>query len=200
MAITNGYATLAEVKSALQITDSYDDTKLEMAVESASRLIDGHAQRVFYNAGSATRYYVAADAWTVDIDDLQSLTSLETSDNADNVFDTTWTATDYQLEPLNGYSSGLSTPYTRIRAKGDYYFPSANGEALVKLTGVFGWASIPTGIRQAAIIQASRIFKRLDSPLGVAGFGDLGVVRVSSRLDPDVAQLVEPYRLMRYLA
>lgn len=200
MAITNGYATLAEVKSALQITDSYDDTKLEMAVEAASRLIDGHAQRVFYNAGTATRYYVAADAWTVDIDDLQSLTTLQTSDNADNVFDTTWTSTDYQLEPLNGYSSGLATPYTRIRAVGDYYFPSAQGEALVKLTGVFGWASIPTGIRQAAIIQASRIFKRLDSPLGVAGFGDLGVVRVSSRLDPDVAQLVEPYRLMRYLA
>jgi hypothetical protein len=200
MAITNGYATLAEVKSALQITDSFDDTKLEMAVESASRLIDGHAQRVFYSVGSATRYYVANDAWTVDIDDLQSLTTLQTSDNADNVFDTTWTATDYQLEPLNGYSSGLTTPYTRIRAKGDYYFPSAEGEALVKLVGVFGWPSIPTGIRQAAIIQASRIFKRLDSPLGVAGFGDLGVVRVSSRLDPDVAQLVEPYRLMRYLA
>lgn len=48
MAITNGYATLAEVKSALRITDSVDDTLLEMAVESASRLIDGYAGRFFY--------------------------------------------------------------------------------------------------------------------------------------------------------
>jgi hypothetical protein len=38
-----------------------------------------------------------------------------------------------------------------------------------------------------------RIFKRLDSPLGVAGFGDFGAMRVSKGLDPDVAQLVAPY-------
>lgn len=200
MAITNGYATLAEVKSALQISDSYDDTKLEVAIESASRLIDGHAQRVFYNAGTATRYYVANDTWTVNVDDLQSLTTLQTSTAANNVFDTTWSSTDYQLEPLNGYNSGLTTPYTRIRAVGNYGFPLNGGEALVKVIGVFGWSAVPTTIKQATIIQSSRIFKRLDSPLGVAGFGDLGVVRVSSRLDPDVAQLVEPYRLMRYLA
>jgi hypothetical protein len=200
MAITNGYATLAEVKSALQITDSYDDAKLELAIESASRLIDGHAQRVFYNAGTATRYYVADSSWTVPIDDLQSVTTLTTSTAANGVYDVTWSSGDYQLEPLNGYSGGLTTPYTRIRAVGDYSFPMSGGETTVKLIGVFGWAAVPTTIKQAAIIQASRIFKRLDSPLGVAGFGDLGVVRVSSRLDPDVAQLVEPYRLMRYLA
>jgi hypothetical protein len=51
-------------------------------------------------------------------------------------------------------------------------------------------------VTQAAIIQASRIFKRLDSPLGVAGFGDMGAIRVGRGLDPDVAQLVEPYRKM----
>jgi hypothetical protein len=37
-----------------------------------------------------------------------------------------------------------------------------------------------------------RQFKRYDSPLGVAGFGDIGVMRVS-RVDPDVAALLEPY-------
>ena len=31
----------------------------------------------------------------------------------------------------------------------------------------------------------------------VAGFGDFGVVRVSRFLDPDVEQLVMPYRKMR---
>ena len=62
---------------------------------------------------------------------------------------------------------------------------------------IYGWSSVPVAIKQACIIQASRIFKRLDSPLGVAGFGDLGVMRVSSQLDPDVAQLVSVYRRMR---
>jgi hypothetical protein len=62
---------------------------------------------------------------------------------------------------------------------------------------VFGWPSVPIAIKQATIIQASRIFKRLDSPLGVAGFGDLGAIRVTRDLDPDVAQLVMPYKRMR---
>jgi hypothetical protein len=34
----------------------------------------------------------------------------------------------------------------------------------------------------------------------VAGFGDLGVVRVGRALDPDVEQLVSPYRRMRGFA
>jgi hypothetical protein len=38
------------------------------------------------------------------------------------------------------------------------------------------------------------------TPLGVAGFGDMGAIRVSSQLDPDVAQLVMPYKRMRNFA
>lgn len=193
MAISNGYATLAEVKSALRITDNIDDSLLEMAVESASRLIDGYANRSFYNAGTAVRYYVANDSFTTVIDDLVSLTTLETSSDGDG-FDTTWTSSDYQLQPLNGYADGLTTPYTEISAVGDFLFPIIGNEALVKITGVWGYNTTPITVKQACIIQASRIYKRLDSPLGVAGFGDLGVIRVSSRLDPDVAQLVDPYR------
>jgi len=198
LAITNGYATLTEVKSALRISDSVDDTLLEMAVESASRLIDGYANRVFYSIGTATRYYVAQDDYSVEIDDISSTSvTLQSANNADGIFNNTWTINDYQLEPLNGVSDGQSWPYTSIRAIGQYLFPISGGEALIKLTGVYGWSSVPIAIKQACIIQASRIFKRLDSPLGVAGFGDLGAIRVSSQLDPDVAQLVSVYRRMR---
>ena len=198
MAITNGYATLAEVKSALRITDAVDDAILEMAVESASRLIDGHAGRAFYSIGTATRYFVALDDFNVEIDDISSSTvTLQTANNADTVFDTTWGTDDYQLEPLNGVLDGQNWPYTNIRAIGDYLFPISGGEALIKLTAVYGWASVPIAIKQATIIQASRIYKRLNSPLGVAGFGDLGAIRVTRDLDPDVAQLVAPYRRMR---
>jgi hypothetical protein len=193
VSISNGYATLTEIKSALRITDTLDDSLLEMAIESASRLIDGYANRSFYSAGTATRYFVANDSFLTVIDDLVTLTSLETSSDGDG-FDTTWTASDYQLEPLNGYVDGLQTPYTEIRAVGDFLFPIIGEEALVKIVGAWGYSSIPITIKQACILQASRIYKRLDSPLGVAGFGDLGVIRVSSRLDPDVAQLVDPYR------
>ncbi len=199
MAITNGYATLADVKAALKITDNMDDSLLEIAVESASRLIDGYTGRYFYNAGTATRNYAANDSYTVTIDDLQSLSELATTNEVGTDY-TTWTANDYQLEPLNGLSNGLTQPYTSIRAVKQYVFPFLGDRALVKVTGVWGWASIPTAVKQATILQASRIFKRNDSPLGVAGFGDMGVVRVGARLDPDVQHLVDPYRSMRNFA
>jgi hypothetical protein len=69
---------------------------------------------------------------------------------------------------------------------------------LVKVTGYWGFTAVPTAIRQATIIQASRIFKRLDSPLGVLSSPDLGFIRVGSRLDPDVAQLVDTYRIVKF--
>jgi hypothetical protein len=199
VAITNGYATLADVKASLKITDNMDDSLLEIAVESASRLIDGYTGRYFYNAGTATRNYAAADSWIVYIDDLQSVSEVASTDEVGNSY-TVWTANDYQLEPLNGLSGGIAQPYTSIRAVKQYVWPFLGDRALVKITGVWGWASIPMAVKQATILQASRIFKRNDSPLGVAGFGDMGVVRVGARLDPDVQHLVDPYRSMRNFA
>ena len=201
MAITNGYATLVQVKAALRISDSVDDSLLEMAVESASRAIDGHAGRYFYSSGTATRYYASENDFITQIDDVSSTAlTLQTSSAADGIYNITWAVGDYQLEPLNGNVDGLAVPYTRIRAVNNYLFPTATDEAVVKLTAVFGWNSVPIAITQACIIQASRIFKRLDSPLGVAGFGDLGAISVTRDIDPDVAQLVAPYRRMRNFA
>jgi len=198
MAITNGYATLAQVKAALRITDSTEDALLELAIEAASRAIDGNTSRNFYNAGTATRYFTAEDDFVLQTDDLAGTAiTLQTANNADGVYDVTWTTGDYQLEPLNGNSDGIAWPYTRIRAIGNYLWPILGGEALVKITGVWGWTSTPIAVTQACVIQSSRIYKRLDSPLGVAGFGDMGVMRVTRDLDPDVAQLIGTYRKVR---
>jgi hypothetical protein len=199
MAITNGYATLAQVKGALRITDSVDDSLLEMAIESASRLIDGYTYRYFYNAGTAVRNFAAEDSYLVNIDDLVSISELKTTDEIGSDY-TTWLATDYQLQPVNGKQDGLNIPYTSILAVDDKLFNTLGSQALVRITGVWGWSAVPIAITQATIIQSSRIYKRLDSPLGVAGFGDLGAIRVGRALDPDVEQLVMPYRIMRNFA
>ena len=198
MAITNGYCTLAQVKAGLRITDAVDDTLLEMAVESASRAIDSYCNRVFYSTGTAVvRYYSPQDSYLCDIDDLVSLTSLYTnSDETQSSYNIQWTSEDRQLEPLNGLADGQPTPFTRIRAIGEYTFQTLNGEASVKVTGVFGFSAVPIAITQATVIQASRIYKRLDSPLGIIS-GELGTMRVGTRLDPDVAQLVDGFRKVR---
>jgi hypothetical protein len=197
MAITNGYCTLAELKAALRVQDAIDDALLELAIEAASREIDGYCERVFYST-SATRVYAPTNVYTLTTDDIVSVTTLKSS--SDGVtYNTTWATSDYQLEPLNGVAGGLVTPYTRIRAVGNYLLPAwatgtiYNLEASMQIVGVFGWATIPTAIRQAAVILSMRIFKRLDSPLGIAGFGDMGQMRVG-RFDPDVESLVAPYR------
>jgi hypothetical protein len=177
-----------------------------MAVESASRLIDAYCGRNFINAGTATRYYNTEDPYVVQIDDARSITQVQTSTGIDGVFDTTWTIGtaggqgDAQPEPINDYLGGVVWPYTRIRAIGDYSFPTGP-ENSIKVTAVFGWPNIPVTVTQACVLQSSRIFARLQSPLGVAGFGpDMGIVRVSRGLDPDVVQLVEGYRRVNGVA
>jgi hypothetical protein len=208
MAITNGYSTRNQIKAALRIgtADTIDDELIDNCAGAASRLIDGYCNRKFWSVGSATsRVYTAEDDYYCSIDDIAGTAlTLKTSSLADGVFDVTWTVTDYQLEPLNANLDGLTWSYDKIRAVGDYLFPNVNAnygsQALVQVTAIFGWPSIPEPVTQATIIQASRLFKRYDSPLGVAGFGDMGAIRVSRALDPDVAQLVEPYRRMRLFA
>ena len=209
MAIINGYATRNEVKAALRIgtADTVDDVLIDNCIGAASRLIDGYCNRQFWAAASATpRVFQANTEYVCDVDDFYTTTGfiLKTSSFADGNFDTTWASTDVQLEPLNGVLDGLTWSYDKLRAIGNYLFPTVNAnygeQALVQVTASWGWASVPEPIMQACIIQSSRIFKRYDSPLGVAGFGDLGAIRVSRFLDPDMAQLVEPYRRMRMFA
>ena len=208
MTITNGYATRNQVKAALRIgtADTLDDDLIDNCVGAASRLIDGYCNRRFWQSGTAeARVFQAEDSFYCSIDDIAGTAlTLKSSTQADGTFDLTWKVSDYQLEPLNGNLDGLTWSYDKIRAVGDYLFPTVNAnygeQALVQVTAIFGWPAVPEPITQATIIQASRIFKRYDSPLGVAGFGDLGAIRVSRFLDPDMAQLVEPYRRMRIFA
>jgi hypothetical protein len=196
MAITNGYASLQEVKASLRITDAIDDSLLETAIEAASRMIDGFTARTFSNAGTATRNFAATDALNLIIDDAISISQVSSTDEVGDTY-VVWGANDFQLEPLNSRSDGLYMPFTGIRAVGDYTWPVVDQQALCRITGVWGWPAIPTAIKQATVIQSSRLFKRLDSPLGIAGFGDMGAIRVNRYLDSDVEQLAMPFRIMR---
>jgi hypothetical protein len=184
MAITNGYCSLADVKAAARITDSIDDTLLELSIESASREIDSYTERVFYSTGGTpvARVYIPQDIYLVETDDIVSVTTVKSDSAGDGTFDITWASTDFQLEPLNGRAGGIDTPATRIRAIGDYLWPVYeprnvnSNQASVQVTGVFGFATVPTAVRQATILSALRQYKRYESPTGVLGFSDIGAV------------------------
>lgn len=192
MAITNGYCSLNQIKAALRITDAVDDALLEMAVESASRMIDSECDRNFFST-SATRDFVPSDSYTVDTDDLTAITSVKIDDQGDLTFLTTLAVTDYQAEPVNQRVSGNAFPIYRLRMIGDYLLPLWGQQATVRIQGTYGFTPVPTQITQATVIQAGRIFKRLDSLLGFAGFSDMGVARVG-RVDPDVAAMIRPFK------
>ena len=192
MAITNGYCSLNQIKQALRVNDAIDDALLEMAVESASRMIDSECDRNFFSA-SATRDFVPSDPYTVDTDDLTAITSVKIDDQGDRTFLITLQTSDYQTEPMNQRVSGNAFPIYRLRMIGDYLLPIWGQQATVRIQGTYGFTPVPMQITQATVIQAGRLFKRLDSVLGFAGFSDLGVARVG-RVDPDVAMLIRPFK------
>lgn len=189
------YATLAQVKGSLGITDTGGDTLITAALSAAESMIDGYTGRTFGTVGSAVRTYATSVADLVFIDDAIGITLVETDTGLDGTWETSWASTDWQAEPLNGLSQGRAWPYTSIRAIDRYLFPMTK-RAAVRVTGTWGWPSVPAPVTQATVLQAARLFKRADAPLGIAGFGgDMGVVRVSRYLDPDVELLLQPYRV-----
>lgn len=193
MPLTNAYCTLSEVKSALRITDSTDDTLLENAIEGASRRIDGYCGRRFYQQTATVQLY-ALDSYTLPTqNDLLSVTSLATDDNGDNTFETVWVAgTDYQLEPLDRNITGQ--PIRTITAIGGKTFPLFSIPALpsAQIVGVWGWSAIPDDVREACVLLSMRGFARYNAALGVVGFADMAI-QVRS-VDPDVRDLLNPYR------
>jgi hypothetical protein len=200
VALTNAYCTLSDLKTSLAIEDIQDDTALEAAILTASRMIDDYTGRFFYKDGTTAapvvRYYTAQDWYTCNVDDFVSLTQIATDDNFDQLYTTIWQADDYMVEPVNNPRRGW--PLTRLLAIDSYVFPY-NLPQSVKVTAVWGWAAVPAEISMAAKLQASRLFVRRQSPFGVAGTPEIGTVRLTSRLDPDVEALIRPFRKMNGL-
>ena len=175
MTITNGYATAAELKARLDIADYEDDSQLESVIEAVSRWIDTNRNRRIY-AAAETRYYTATERDYIIVDDLLSVTTLSTDDNADDSYETTWTASDFLLMPFNAPSQ--NRPYTSINISHatKYSFP-ANVFKGVKIIGSFGYAAAtPKPIKEACILASMRVFKRKDILFGTQGSAELGTV------------------------
>jgi len=190
------YATLSELKQALRITDSVDDTPLQAVLTSASRFVDQYCQRDFTVAsGTATRDYVPTGRWeSLTIDDATSIVSVKIDEDLDQSFGVTLRDVDYQPEPVNRLVSDNDWVYTRLLPIEDGYWPTWEGRATVRVQATFGWPAVPEPVKTATILQAARLWTRYDSPLGVAGFGEMGAMRVSFKADPDVQMLLQPYR------
>lgn len=189
MAITNGYVTLSDLKAWLGISGSTDDTRLESAIEAASRAIDAECSRRFYST-SATRYFETDDPLRCDVDDdLLSVTSIAYDRTGLRDYQAL-AVTDYELDPTDA-------PYRIIHiAPGAAVSFPAGLRRGVRVEGSWGYnatGSAPQAIARACLILATRYFKRKDAPFGIVGTPELGFLRVTAR-DPEVRALLNPYR------
>jgi hypothetical protein len=190
------YATLSEFKAAVGITDTTDDAALQSVLDATDTLIDLYCDRkTGFGTASETRYYTAEDWEYVLTDDLVSVTTLQTDDDANGTYETTWTAgTDYVLAPRNAALDGF--PYTEIDTSVTWprNFPK-DVYLGVKVVGVFGFPAVPAAVKQAEIIQAGAVWNSRTAPFGVIGSADLGgILRMSRALHPEAALILEPYR------
>jgi len=198
------YSDLTTLKSYLGISVSTYDFQLTAALNAASRSIDNFCQRRFWlDATAQPRTFVPMGLTHLEFDDdIGSLTDLviKTDASGDGTFETTWSAADYQLLPVNAaYAFPESEPWTEVRAVGTKTFPWLVNTWLtrldrVQITAKWGWPAVPDAVVQACLIKAARLFHRKDSPQGIAGFGDFGPVRISRYEDADVVGLLNPYR------
>jgi hypothetical protein len=194
------YATLTELKTFVGIADAADDATLTLALDAASAQVDQFCDRTFaQDADVTTRDYMVTNPGRLEVDPISTLTGLvvATDDNGDGTFETTWPAGDYRLEPINAAAAGV--PWDRIVTLGSRWFPKHNYRPGVRITARFGWpgGAAPAPVKNATLIQASRLWKRKDAPFGVAGSVEFGSeIRLLAKLDPDVESLLRPYRRM----
>jgi hypothetical protein len=194
MAIVNGYCTLAEVKSALRLTDNADDGLLEKAIESASRRIDGYCNRFFYKtASTAINIYPINEYLLRMPEDLATNTvTIKIDTTANGTYATTLVqGVDYILEPTNAALRGY--PYVHARMVGGATFPLYVTPSFptCQVTAQWGWNAVPSDVSQACVLLSMRQFARLNAALGVVGFADMALqVRA---VDPDVRDLLNQY-------
>lgn len=197
------YATLLELKGFIGIpsADTADDTTLQLALDAASDQVDRFCDRTFLaDAAPTTRWYQVDHTGWVDVDPISTTTGLvvATDDNGDGTAETTWTlGTDFRLEPINAALQSPVQPWTRLVTLGTRWFPRLQFRPGVSVTARFGWpgGTAPQVVKEATLIQSSRLWKRKDAPFGVAGSVEFGSeMRLLAKLDPDVESLLRPYR------
>jgi hypothetical protein len=189
--VSQFYTSVEEIKDRLKITDTADDMSLTMSVQAATRWVERHCGRHFYQR-TETRTYVPENIYELHIDDLVSLTAMAVDYDGDGVYETIWTqGTDFQVmqtgSNFNQYDSGELMPLGVIRAinfagQGRYFpfiWPFSRLDR-IQITGTWGWPAVPFAVRQATLQVAAEFYKLKDAPFGIAGASEFGNVRVPS--------------------
>lgn len=164
MAITNGYATLAEYKAYMAMrglagsvgTDASDDAVIEDLIEAVSRYADVTTGRRFYiDTNDTIYYYDAKQNYEIRLPDFGSITTVAV-DYANTRTYTNLAASDWEALPVNYSAEGNPITGLAILPTSAAYFPTSRSG--VKITGKRGYPSVPNDIREATLETVANIY------------------------------------------
>lgn len=208
------YVDLETLKKSLELGgESYADDDLELAISAASAAIEAQTARTFaVEEQDATREYQAQRRGWLELGDMAAVSGVSVNENGGDVWTELTEGEDYDLLPFNYTADEQPIEALQLRQTGVIpsfepyrYIGLSEAEGyrwpIVRVTGRFGWNSVPDAIKTATMILATRLVKRVrEAPFGVAGMGADGIaVRIATG-DPDVAMLVGPYSRSRRLS
>jgi hypothetical protein len=196
--ITNGYTTLADVKTLLRITsaDIADDSVIERMVENASRLFDRETNRRFYTSTSdETRVFTASSEEEVRTDDIISITSVKIDQDYDRVYEITLTASEYDTLPDNASMRGVPITSLATVPLPSVVFPTQTKG--VQIVGKFGYsASAPADVKMAVEEIVVSVYKKRfgENTSGAATITGAGVVITPKDIPDTAARTIANYR------
>ncbi|MFF8910168.1 phage gp6-like head-tail connector protein [Streptomyces olivaceoviridis] len=193
--MANEYGTLAALRKRIGVetSDTSRDDELSAALAAASHGIDRATGRRFWLDDTAVprvfrpagRVVCVPDGDLLLVDDIGDTDGLVVEAGATG----SWSVLGgWETQPDNALTGGR--PVTGLLRDGGWGIYTSR----VRVTARWGWPAVPDEITEAALIQATRLYKRKDSPEGIIGSAEWGV-RNLSRRDPDVWALIEPYIL-----
>jgi hypothetical protein len=199
VAVVNGYTTAVDVQNALGLGTAVitpDTAEIEAAIGAVSRTIDDYCGRFFYSAAGTVLFTASNYGYAELPGDWSAITSITIDDGNTGTPNIVLSPTlDYRLDTNKDFI-GWPTTGIIITTFGSHTFPVGITEG-VKVIGTRGWAAVPAAVSQACALQTVRIHARRATPFGVAGSPDGGIIRLLSRLDPDVELMLRPYRVAR---
>jgi len=203
LAAGDPYATLALLKTRLNINDTNDDVALTAALATASLDIEGWCGRQFNDYGTeSARIYYPDDLVTITTEDFQSSAGFALAFDFSNsgTYSTVITSGNYQLEPLNGIVDGTGGwPFYRIHIIQTWtpiwWTSIGYPRTSVQVTARWGWAAVPAPIQLACLMLAEENFKSKDAPFGVAGIAGIGLGGGAVRVydNPKIEALLSRY-------
>ena len=195
------YCSTTDLKTMIGLSGSSQDTNLTNAINASSRLIDQITGRVFFISESVqVKYFTPNNPFILDVPDIATTTGLivqlDTTD--DGSYDKTITLdTDFYLKPLDvvDLDGDNDIPFQTLvifdRRSSERFDPDIVRN--IKITAKWGFNAVPDAIKQACLLQSSRLWKRKDSPFSTYGSSETGESELFQKIDPDAKTLIKPY-------